>query len=117
MDSVEFSGNTPALYRQAITNCGNILGVAYEVDFAAVYLSDGSFYLEYPDNIRIVTTGGVELSEPEIELLKERLLHEQIENLKRAPYYTTWFFGLRYIPNPDFDPDFDPTINPLEKWG
>jgi hypothetical protein len=117
MEAIEPFEEPQLLYRQVITYCGDILGVNYEVDYAVVYLADGSFYLEYPKSVQIENTGGLILSGEELLSLKSQLLVQSVEELKRAPYYAAWFFGFRYIPNPDYDPDFVPGLNPFEEWG
>ncbi len=101
------------MYRQEISAEDTILGIKYEYQFAVIYLDDGSFYIDYPTSIAVISIDLADIDTGNVEEIKAIIYKNVIDDLKKAPHYTEQVFGLRYIPNPKIDPDYDKDINPF----
>ena len=116
MNQDDSSSGSTLMYRQEISTSDELLGINYEFDFAVIYLEDGSFYLEFPTTVTVVSTEPPNMAIGDVEEVKAIILGHVIEELKKAPHYTETIFNLRYIPNPKIDPDYDHDINPFDDF-
>jgi len=107
------SPNDVLLYRQEIVAHEEILGIEYEYQLAVVYLKGGFFYIDFPSSITIKSFDTNSFTTGDIEEIRITILKNVITELRKAPHFTEFAFGLQYIPNPKIDPDYDGSINPF----